>query len=745
MRLRPGQEAVLQYHGGRMGIAAVPGSGKTWTLARLAADLVASGRLGEEQEVLVVTLVNSAVDHFYRRVQAFLSWSGPGTPPGLRVRTLHGLAHDMVRERPDLALLDLDFQILDEHDADALRDQAAQAWLDENIDRLDSFLLEELDESRREWVRQEQLPELVKDISRSFIRVAKDARLSPDELAARLNLAAAPHVLLELGCAVYSAYQHSLTARGAVDFDDLIRLALQVLQAEPGYLKRLRGRWPFILEDEAQDSSRLQEQILSLLSGGDGNWVRAGDPNQAIYETFTTASPVYLRRFLEHVDVQRQDLPHSGRSTDSIIYLANALMDWSQVQHPIEAVRGALVAPPYIQPVALDDPQPNPPDDPTQIHISTQRFSPPEELLAVADSIARWLPEHSQETAAVLVPRNQRGFEMVDELRRRGLDVVDDLLRSSSATRSAAGALANVLRYLAEPQSASRLATVLRVWRRDTRDDPQAETLTAWLAGRLRRLSKVEDYLWPETGNDWLFEQDFSAQDSQAVDQLGAFRTLVQRWLRSLGLPPDQLLLLLAQDLISEPAGLATAYQLSVLLRQAAELHPTWRLPELAAELGVIARNERRFLGVSAADTGFDPQRYRGQAAVATLHKAKGLEWDRVYLMSVNDYDFPAGLPDDVYTAEKWYLRSRLNLEAEALARLKTLLNPSSEPVEDGSATRAARVEYARERLRLLYVGITRARRSLAVTWNTGLKGDRGPALALQALQDLWKARNQEA
>jgi DNA helicase-2/ATP-dependent DNA helicase PcrA len=82
-----------------------------------------------------------------------------------------------------------------------------------------------------------------------------------------------------------------LNFRGAVDFDDLIRLALRCLQTDPEYLARLQYRWPYILEDEAQDSSHMQEMILRLLSSRSGNWVRVGDPNQAIYETFTTADP----------------------------------------------------------------------------------------------------------------------------------------------------------------------------------------------------------------------------------------------------------------------------------------------------------------------------------------------------------------------------------------------------------------------------------------------------------------------
>ena len=101
----------------------------------------------------------------------------------------------------------------------------------------------------------------------------------------------------------------------------------------PSFLDRLRYRWPIILEDEAQDSSRLQEQILRRLSGNGGNWVRVGDPNQAIYETFTTASPRFLIDFLNEDGVVRRELPDSGRSAPNIIKLANHLIDWAS-KHP---------------------------------------------------------------------------------------------------------------------------------------------------------------------------------------------------------------------------------------------------------------------------------------------------------------------------------------------------------------------------------------------------------------------------
>ena len=75
------------------------------------------------------------------------------------------------------------------------------------------------------------------------------------------------------------ATNHALVLRRTVDFDDLIRLALDALRCDQTLLERLRYRWPYVLEDEAQDSGRLQELILELLSRSTlamaaSNWVR---------------------------------------------------------------------------------------------------------------------------------------------------------------------------------------------------------------------------------------------------------------------------------------------------------------------------------------------------------------------------------------------------------------------------------------------------------------------------------------
>ena len=746
---RPSQEEILRYRGGHLGISAVPGSGKTQILSKLAADIIMRGQLQDEQEVLIVTLVNSAVDNFESRIKRFFQ-NPLQALYKYRVRTLHGLAHDIVREKPGRVGLEEKFAIIDERESEFIRDEAVNAWLSTHAGSLEDYLDPAMDESKRDWVRRQQLPELIGSLALAFIRSAKDRRLTPDQLQRHLERAPAPLPLAEMGLAIYADYQRGLAYRAAVDFDDLIRLALDLLEIDPEYLERLRYRFPFVLEDEAQDSSRLQEDILGLLSGPNGNWVRVGDPNQAIFETFTTASPELLRAFIR--ENRSVPMPDSGRSQPALLDLANQLIRWTAEEHPVPEVRSALDVP-YILPTPEGDPQPNPPMNKDAIKLIGTKFSPEQEINAVADSLSKWLPEHRDSTVAVLVPRNQRGAEMIEALKRRGLEYIE-FLSSTSITRAAAGALSQVIAYLADPQSASKLSKAYQVWRRDWRDKATVpasgdveesaaddkelaasrRNLLSTASGLIRKAGEVEAYIAPSPENDWLASVRAS-QEEEVISELSKFRSHARRWLDAVSLPIDQLVLTLAQDIFTEAADLALAQKLSLVLRKAADDHGDWRLPELTQELAVIARNERRFIGFSTDDSGFDPDRYRGKVVVTTMHKAKGLEWDRVYLMSVNNYDFPSSQPNDRYISERWFVRDGLNLEAEALGQLEAAISTGAyEWYTEGAATLSARLDYVKERLRLFYVGITRARRELIVTWNTGRQGNATPSLPLAAL-----------
>src|SRR5512143_3156594 len=122
------QQKVLAFleTGGYLGVSAVPGSGKTAILSYLAAQLVRQ-RIRGEEEVLIVTFANSAVDNFARRIRGFLSQTAESLLPdvGYRVRTLHGLAHDILRERPSPLGLPEDFAIMDERVSEQLLSEIA--------------------------------------------------------------------------------------------------------------------------------------------------------------------------------------------------------------------------------------------------------------------------------------------------------------------------------------------------------------------------------------------------------------------------------------------------------------------------------------------------------------------------------------------------------------------------------------------------------------------------------------------
>jgi DNA helicase-2/ATP-dependent DNA helicase PcrA len=737
--LRTAQAEIVSYTTGKMGVSAVPGSGKTFTLSWLAARLIEQADLFDDQEILVVTLVNSAVDNFSARISGFLRKKKLIPNLGYRIRTLHGLAHDIVRERPDLVGLSDRFTIVDERESLEIMDAAVTSWLRSHPEFITEWTSPDVDlgenrNSQKQWL------DLINNMARSFIRQAKDLQILPDELARRISELNQPHPLLQLGTDIYSDYQRSLNYRSAVDFSDLIRLALQALQSDPEYRMRLHYRWPFILEDEAQDSSSLQEEILRLMVGPDGNWVRVGDPNQAIFETFTTASPRFLRNFLLEPGVTARSLPNSGRSTRTIINLANSLIQWTNNAHPIAELRDALTRP-LIQPTPPGDPQPNPPDDPLGIFIMPQGYEAEKEIETVVKSLKRWLPEHPDRTVAVLTSRNERGAKIVEELKRNNLPYVE-LLQSSQSTRYTADTLAACLRSLADPGSTSKLQEVIkRLARIAAGDDKTIGDFYRGAISLLERCKRLEEYLAPLPDSDWLEELPEGMLSNGVRQVLLVCREQIVRWQKASLLPVDQLLLTISQELFNNASDLALAHKLALLLERAATNHPEWQLTEFAEELSSVARNERRLPGFSDEDTGFDPERYKGSIVVATLHKAKGLEWDRVYLLSANNYDFPSMQPYDSYISEKWFVRDHLNLEAEALSRLKALAEGDLEGVylEDGPATQAARLDYSAERLRVLYVGITRAKRELVVTWNTGRRGESQQALPILALQSGWK------
>lgn len=729
--LRQSQAQVLRYRSGWMGISAVPGSGKTFTLSHLATKLLLTVDLQSDQEILVVTFSNSAADNFTNRIGSLVRENGLLEGYGYRVRTLHGLAGDIIHERPELAGLSNDFRILDDEEASATLDELSSDQLKKHQDFLQSLLSPNLSTKKAAEVMQDgkDMAALLKELANSFISSAKNTGQMPADVAI-LQSTRPVTPLFQICLDIYKAYQERLKLLGAVDFNDLIYLAWKCLKTDPDLVRLLAHRWPYILEDEAQDSSKQQQAILQILAEQNGNWVRVGDTNQAIYQSFTTADPRLLKEFLAKEDVQSLDLPESGRSCQKIIDLANRLNVWVQSSHPNEAVRDSLTKP-FILPTQPGDPQQNPPLNAHSVELVRTAFSPDEELNFIVRQTKLWLADHPQDTVAVMASINKRVSTIADALKKNKIEFIDVLMNVPRETQETIGTIVNLMKLIYHPLDQKMAAKSLQVFYRHFSTD---ETLTKALAtarGWFLALPRIEEFFYP-------LEQDpldeLSYDDPTTASLLADFRAAVLRWHQAAYLPFDQLMLVISQDLPFEPFELATVHKASSHIKTQMDNHPEWTPLNLIDVLTEIAKNERKFFNANRNQDDFDPNKYKGKVVLCTCHKAKGLEWDKVFLTSINNYDYPSGSESDSYISEKWFILDKRNLQAEVLAELESLTsNRASVVVHPGIGKIDARNDQIRDRLRLLYVGITRARSSITISYNTG-KQNLTPAVALQAL-----------
>lgn len=764
LQLRQTQIDILSYQGGKMGVAAVPGSGKTFILTHLATKLIEDGRINpnQNQQVLIVTYLNASVDNFKSRIRERLQSAGLNPDAGYDVRTLHSLSLEILRSQyggdREQSLI-----VLDEGQSDHFLGLAIDQWQLANFDIWMALLPDENEQSKTKWMRK------VERMAKAFIRQAKNRRYRPEginaRLAAQLQLdseadeAGEPadfspiadgfDLLLRMLTGIYSHYQSIVLRQGAIDFNDLIWQATDLIENSVSFRNHLRQRWPFILEDEAQDSVPLQEVLLDHLTGPEGNWVRVGDPNQAITSSFTSAHPDHLRHFLEREDVTERPLPHSGRCAPKILAAANRLMDWTVNSHPIPEVRRTAFLPQRILPTPEGDAQVNPPDSEANIVIKVYGHREDEELPKVAYLASRYVEKFPERTIAILCPTHDIGHKVAVSLDQIEA-VYDNLLRGGTREREIAAGYHSLLNLMVDPLRGEHYrAAYLALNRLDhpvARLDPSH---TGRLEAILRSVRQPEKLVFPwSESEDLVRALPAGVPLPEDLEHIAGFALFLQRIFELRSLPIDDLLIALGDELLAQQGtdinetDLAIAYQLANMMRAWGDLNPEWRLPQYVDQLKLIADGRQHVSVVSTEEGGFEPR--PGRITLTTQHGAKGLEWDAVFLVGVDSRWIPNSLEGHFLGVDD---QLGVDLSAEVTAQLLWLMEGNDGTYAGHSPTGSAHIDVIAERLRLLYVGITRAKRFLQISRSRKTRRyqqdrDAEPTTALGVLYEYVKTMN---
>lgn len=743
---RKAQAEILAYESGKLGVSAVPGSGKTHTLAMLAAKLAEkmigltnrSMIPGTEPVVLVVTFSNSAVNNFKARIAGLMVERGLIPGVGYEVRTLHSMAAEIVRLGGEKLGLDPEATIIDAFTSEYILWKIIDRQPEERLRAaFDAISSSKFDENYLNQKYTETWQDKFTLICQTVIKRAKDIGISAPRLSEAVSQAQSnpglgeSSTLLTLISEVYEGYQAQLAAYPGYDYEDLMAYAYQILNSDPVFLARMRERWPYILEDEAQDSSEIQERVLKLLSGENGNWVRVGDPNQAINVSFTTSNPDFLKDFLKIAD-RTVDLDCSGRSTKSILSCANRLIRWTAEDHPIASMRDAL-ARPYIHLTPKNDASPNPPDQPARVIFDPKAYRTDEEIAVVSKLAIRHAQMNPKETIAILAPTNERGLKFSEFIRESEIEVIE-FLKSTVQDRDTGNILATIFKWLARPRVMKSQFTDLfkllmsRPKELDFYLDETGQTQAMKIFGKFRQ-DKVVDFFYPES--ERAFEDQLRSFGAEEIvyQTLIRVRELARKWLESRCLRIDQLVLLIAQDIFVNPVDLSIANRLARAVLRVTQSDPTVTFDDMAQQIIEAAERPEVSSGPGDEEGDFDPNLYRGKIVVTTYHKSKGLEWDQVFLTSLNNYDFPIGRAYrekgymETYRSQLYYARDRMDVQSEAIEQMECLCADPPRVYYEGVATGKNADSYAAERLRLLFVGITRAKKGLYASWNIGKLG----------------------
>src|SRR6266446_3760968 len=295
--LNPQQRAAVLHEGGPLLIVAGAGSGKTRVLTHRIAYLVAEREVSPH-EILAITFTNKAAGEMAGRAQALTG----ARSRGMWLLTFHSACVRILRREAARFGYPSSFTIYDQADSE----------------RLMALVCRELDLDPKYHPPKAMV---------GRVSTLKNELLDYETIAARAS-GYREKALAE----AYGEYQRRLVAAGAMDFDDLIMVTVNLLQAFPDMAAEYRRRFRHVLVDEYQDTNHAQYVLVRELVGDGADGVPpaelavVGDADQSIY-AFRGAT---LRNIVEferdNPDARVVLLEQNYRSTQTILSAANAVI-----------------------------------------------------------------------------------------------------------------------------------------------------------------------------------------------------------------------------------------------------------------------------------------------------------------------------------------------------------------------------------------------------------------------------------
>ena len=626
---RDDQKPVLEYQSGKMAISAVPGAGKTTILLALIVKLLDRGV--NPENIFVMTYMESAARNFRERIKNIRQNSSQ-LP---NISTIHGLALRILKENGNFERLGLnaDFEICD-------------------------------DSQRTRIVREISTKlKLKKNETEEFDRACSVFKISQGVQPANISDAK-----LKKFFEFFNEYNRIMKESNLIDYDDMLISSVKLLEENEDILKHYQDICHYIIEDEAQDSSSIQQRLINLLSAKYKNLIRCGDINQAITTTFSNADVEGFRKFI--ADSQNVSMNCSQRCTQDVWQLANSLVRWAETS---EETKNAFFKI-FMQPVEGKNPVQK---NAVCGKVFENYFEERNYILKV---IKNTFEKEPKATVGILLRNNYQVAQWQNYVNDSGLKSItrSECLEQKSIFKG----IFAVMQMILSPFDNNVIADNYEI------------------------LAELGFYK-PRLGADIRkLETPFVQMNCDDLDNrhLEQFYWDLTYWLSFPALTAEELAIKIGRYYFKSEIEKSNVYLISTLIKRISITNKS--LNYIVERLGELAKKPSLsgFKFFSEEDES-NREFLEGKVQIMTLHKSKGDEFDYVFIPEMTEKSMTLDF-------------SQIKLKSSDFMENIRRLNPNYKPKTEFDLKQ----ELISENLRLLYVAITRAKRKLFFTVSTKTK-----------------------